>query len=464
MDFQKIRKNKEVIFVSLIIIIFLIAFIFRVFPIRAGHWWDETVYLQHAEIIFSDRSNYDELSFRPPLLPIILAGAFYLWHSPIFATVIVALLGILAPIFIYLIGKKIYGFNVGAIAGIITAFSPFLISNSNVILTDVPALSLLVMAFYLLLFQDNKICNILSGVFLSLAFLMKFTSILIAPVFLLFLIMHKASFKKYILIGGASLLTVLPYLIWAQVHLGNFFLPIIIGSAMVSDFNEPKWFYLFYNTIKYVFTLFVPAGLILLLVSYVTKFKAIKNRKYDTILMVWAFLFLAYLTLNPHKEPRYLMPVIAPLTLLASKGLDNFASLFKKSNKIIYTLTLLFVIFLLYQNFQIQSERNFQLLDFSQNDDIRASNFITSNFPNDTLIYTNYRWPVFAYYTGYNVTLLTPWNESFYSDYKKIMTSPGLIIASNWKEHEPSVIWLNENPDFTFVDSVGEVQIFKYIP
>jgi 4-amino-4-deoxy-L-arabinose transferase-like glycosyltransferase len=462
MDLQKIKHKKQIL-IFLIICIFFIAFVFRVFPLRTAYWWDETVYLQHAEIIFSDRDNFNEFMFRPPLLPIIFAGGFWVWHSPIFATIIVALLGVLAPIFIYLIGKKIYGFNVGIIAGIIAAFSPFLISNSNVILTDVPALSLLTVAFYLLLF-DNKTCNFLSGIFLSLAVLMKFTSILIIPVFLLFLILHKASFKKYLLIGLGFGATILPYLIWAQITLGNFLTPFIVGSAMVSDFNEPRWFYLFYNSIKNVFTFFVPAGLALLIISYITKFKSIKNKKYDLILLSWTFLFLAYLTNNPHKELRYLMPVIAPLTLLASKGLSDFVSLFKKSKKIIYVLTFFFIAFLLFQNMQYQADRNFKLLDSSENDDIRASTFIKNNFPQDTLIYTNYRWPVFAYYTGYDLTLLLPWDESFYSNYKKVMTKPGIVVASTRKEHEPSVVWLRQNKDFKFVEAIGEVQIFKYAP
>jgi hypothetical protein len=293
---------------------------------------------------------------------------------------------------------------------------------------------------------------------------MKFTSVLIIHVFLLFLVLHKASFKKYILIGGASLLTVLPYLIWAQIHLGNFLTPIIVGSSMVSDFNESRWFYFFYGSIKNVFTFFVPIGLGLLLFSYFKGFKNIKNKSYDLILLLWALLFLVYLTINPHKELRYLMPTIAPLILLASKGFNEFTFLFKKSKKIIYILIFLFIAFLLYQNFQVQSERNFKLFDFSENDDILASKFITSNFPNDTIIYTNYRWPVFAYYTGYNVTLLTPWNESFYYDYKKIMTKPGLVIASTWPEHAPLVFWLNITKGFIFVENVGEVQLFKYAP
>ena len=54
--FEKI--NKTHIKIGIIILILLLTFSMRLLPIRMAHWWDETVYLQHAEIMFSDRDNF----------------------------------------------------------------------------------------------------------------------------------------------------------------------------------------------------------------------------------------------------------------------------------------------------------------------------------------------------------------------------------------------------------------------
>ncbi len=77
---NKINKKKTASFL-IILFILIIAFFLRLLPIRIAHFWDETVYLQHAEIFFSGRTNFDdELSFRPPLLSIKLNFAFFIKH------------------------------------------------------------------------------------------------------------------------------------------------------------------------------------------------------------------------------------------------------------------------------------------------------------------------------------------------------------------------------------------------
>src|ERR1700754_3270976 len=83
--------------------IFMLAFLLRALPLQEYHGWDESIYLQHAENIAFGKSNYNEWGFRPPLLPIILAAAFRIWHSIYFADIIVALLSAALVIPLYFI-------------------------------------------------------------------------------------------------------------------------------------------------------------------------------------------------------------------------------------------------------------------------------------------------------------------------------------------------------------------------
>ena len=148
-----IKRNLYfIVFIFLILLVFLASLI----PIRLYHWWDETSYLQNAEVIFSERDNYDEFSFRPPLLSIIIALGFYIWHSTIFASILVAIICMAAPVFIFLAAKKMYGLQVGFIASLLLALTNFFIYNSNSIMTDIPALSLLSISFYLTLLNNRQ--------------------------------------------------------------------------------------------------------------------------------------------------------------------------------------------------------------------------------------------------------------------------------------------------------------------
>ena len=137
--------------------ILLTAFFLRLFPIRIAHFWDETAYLQHAEIFFLGVDNFNEFAFRPPFLPVLFFLSFFIFHSPISASILTALIGASGSLVIYLIGKKVFNEVTGIMSGLMFAFSPFIILNSNYLLTDVPAVIFGAVAFYLALFKENKL-------------------------------------------------------------------------------------------------------------------------------------------------------------------------------------------------------------------------------------------------------------------------------------------------------------------
>ena len=95
----------EIIFIAML---FVSSFIIRIYPIHYSHWWDECIYLQHAEIISGLRENtFNEFHLRPPLLPVILSAGFLVYESVFIASVIMSLFGAIGVLFVYLLAKKL---------------------------------------------------------------------------------------------------------------------------------------------------------------------------------------------------------------------------------------------------------------------------------------------------------------------------------------------------------------------
>ncbi|PIN90614.1 hypothetical protein COU57_03085 [Candidatus Pacearchaeota archaeon CG10_big_fil_rev_8_21_14_0_10_32_14] len=462
-----IKYNKIIDFVSknklkiiLFILVFLIAFYLRLFPIRISHWWDETVYLQHAEIFFSGRTNYNEFSFRPPLLSMLFFLVFFIKHHVFSASILVAFINTLAPVFIFLIGKKLYNFRAGVIAGLISAFAPFIIRNSNYLLTDASVITLMAISFYFALFNDKKSMLFLSGIFCSLAVLMKFTAILLFPILIFYFLINKISIKKILLFGVGAALVLTPYFIWMQISYGNFLIPFIKGPTFVLDKNESTYFYFF--KFSEAFTKLVVLGLILWLFNLFIQIKK-KNWNYikiDLVLILWTALFLWYITKTPHKELRYILPLTVPVILLASKGFSLFFEHVKKSYKIV-----LWIIFILYLGFLVYPRITYineiGIIDYTVSDEMIVANYILKEMNYTGVIYTNTRWPVLAYYTGLETIFLYPHNSKFYSEFQNSMKEPGLLIGM-FDYEEPQPLRLKNNPYFTHVKDIGGFFIYEY--
>jgi len=465
--------------ILLLVLIILLGIILRLWPIQVAHWWDETSYLQNAEVIFSGSSNYDEFQIRPPLLSLLIAGMFIFYHNTFSAGILTALLGSLGIFFIYLLSKRIYDEDVALIAAAIYSFSPVLVESGHWIMTEAPALSLLIGGIYFFIKSDfrNNYNLFLSALFIGLAILMRFTSIIIAGIFVLYALMNNRTFKfikERLLIWGVYILAVLaPYLIWVQVKYNFFLFTIIRANVVVSDYNEPFFFYFIS-----LFTYFPPlliAGLLLII------YKSFKKPKYSLIekfLIVWFFIYLLYITLTPHKEVRYMLPLLPPLIILTSYELRNLLrNLFSSKNKQHrhinkrnvffkqfgkYSLVVLILLISIY-SFQASFVRiNQPLINTHPTLEITIAEFIKSSNNTANLIYSNSEFPVLAYYTGLKVSPIYARNSDFYTFYENYMTEPGLFIYYKERSEEPPLEWLEENERFTFLKNIYTIYIYSY--
>ncbi len=469
MDFHKVNRKK----LAKILIgagIILLTFFFYLIPIRAAHFWDETVYLQNAETIFFGATNYNELSFRPPLLSIFYGLGFLIWHSAAFASIITAALAVLAPIFFFFIGKKLYGPKVGTVAALMIGFSPFIIQNANYLLTDVPVISFMAISFYLALFRERKGLLFLSGIFLSLSILMKFTAILLAPILLLYLIITKTKLKNILIFCSGGLLAMLPYLVWAQASFGNFLEPFIKGNSFVQGATQGLWFY--FASLPVAFTPLALIGFILFIIYSIRGLakRDFKFKKEELTFLAWIALIAAFLMYTPHKELRYILPISVPFILLASRGLFFIPEkMFKKNRaRISRILTCTVIIFmiasaLIYHAFF----SGFNFIDNSKSADMIASNYLTKDLGFNGTIYffVGDDWPVFAYYTGLKTELL-PWGtpDSFYKGDYSILKKNSALIINNQTESDPKISWMNNSTQFKFMGNSNQYYFYEYSP
>lgn len=72
-----IQRRRCMVESTFLIMLVACGFLVRLLPIARCHFWDETVYLQNAEVICCGKSNYSELDNRPPLLSLIFAATFF---------------------------------------------------------------------------------------------------------------------------------------------------------------------------------------------------------------------------------------------------------------------------------------------------------------------------------------------------------------------------------------------------
>ncbi len=323
------------------------AFLVRIWGISKDHFWDEMVYLQNAQVICCGKINYSELDFRPPLISLIFAGVFLLWHHIYAACIVTAFLNALGPLFLYLAGRLSVGRLPAAIAALLLAFSPFFVgvfpdgfasdATGNSLLTDSPALTLVLLAFWLLLRaldRESATRFAWAGLVLALSILMRFGTLPSVGMLFLLPLAAKRRWKALIACGAGFLVGLVPYLIWSRLNYGAFFSTLHDGWTHVEGTVESIFFYLRNSAV--IFTPVAMFGLVVAATSWLwRRFGASPSRPrfasafpsnlsplvLQTFLWLWLLTEFVFFSAMPHKEPRYILPLAPPFLLLAGSGL-----------------------------------------------------------------------------------------------------------------------------------------------
>ncbi|MBB5057299.1 4-amino-4-deoxy-L-arabinose transferase-like glycosyltransferase [Granulicella aggregans] len=460
------RVSLEPILLSLLV---GAAFLIRVWGVSRAHFWDEMVYLQNAQVICCGKSNYSELSYRPPLISLLFAGVFLIWHSVYAASIVTALVNALGSLFLYRAAKLAFGRTAAAISALLLAHSPFFVGvfpdgflsddTGNSLLTDSPALTLLVLALWLLLralAREKTLPFAWAGVVLGLAVLMRFGSLPSVGLLFLLPLAARSRWKALLVCVAGFLVAMVPYLVWSRVEFGGFFQTFRDGWANVEGPEGASF-------LRIAPVIFTPIALVGLAMAACwglwrgyrgLRFKTLHGASHaeaqpvliEAFLWMWLLVDFAFFGTMAHKEPRYVLPLAPPLLMLAGAGLALFRLLPRRSLRLgggVVVVALLMLTF-------VQSSKRFggRMIDLNVPEEMSASQFLQDSVPASTALYMNFNYPVFAYYTGFRIHEMPPAGADLYKAIKEIPAGGVFIVYRESEGGEPDLRWMDSNTRF----------------
>lgn len=308
---------ERLIYIAPVLLVILYAF----YQHTVGDSWDFIVYVLNAKFYF-DESIYFEI-LRPPLASLIIAffGGFFSWKVAEY--LFLALIPILFGVSVYFLATALK-FN--KIKFYLLSFTPFLVLRGSFEGTELLTLTLLNFFIYFILKDDIK-----SGILLALGFLARYNFLVFLP-----LIFFQKSFKKIIYSLLASLILVMPWLLYNFLNHGNFFFSIADQYANNLLFRK----YILDVGLQFSLTdFFVVLGIYLPLLVYGVFVRIKKWNKIDTI-FVYIFILTSLQYINiPLTNARYLFLITLPAMYFTYQAIDSIKN--KNRKKVLFITILL---------------------------------------------------------------------------------------------------------------------------
>jgi 4-amino-4-deoxy-L-arabinose transferase-like glycosyltransferase len=488
-------KNKFSLLIVSLILLAAAAFVVRVWGLTWFHSWDEMVYLQNAKVICCGKTNYSELDFRPPLLSILFAGVFLLWNHIYAASVLAAAINALAPLFLFLAGRRSVGALPAALASLLLAFGPFFVGvfpanfdsdiTGNGLLTDSPALTLVVLGLWLMLraLEAPKLSRFaLAGFACSMAILMRFGSIPSVGVLCLLPILSSRRWRAWTATAVGVLAGLGPYLLWSYYAYGGFFYTLQGGEKNVEGPAPPFTFYLVNAPVIFtwigVFGLLLAAAAALIHFLQGLRAKSMRPAGFGTFgsgsfafslsasprilkgfLWLWLLAGFLFFSCMPHKEPRYILPVAPAVLLLSGSGLALLCRLpgrFLRPAGALLLSAAMAVTFL-----PTASRFADPFFEPGRPEELEASTFLNATFSPATPLYMNFNYPAFAYFTNFQIHELPIGGPPLYQAIDEIPTGGILIAYRESESGDPKVEVLDRDPALEVVKAYSSLVIYR---
>lgn len=428
-----------------LIILLMVSLIIRIVLLFHAHevWWDASIYLGMGKALFSHYQIGIWEPLRPILWPLVLGSLWGLGLDPIFFGNIIQIILSLGIIYLtYLIARHYRNENEALIAAVIIAFTPIFLEFNFRLYTEIPSVFFGLLAVYLL--RKEKYAT--SGFLTGLSFLAKFPSGIAIVIQALF-----TEFKKIKNLILGFLIAIIPYLIYNYLRYNDAFLPIkegkyIIQYAGIWLFQQSWDFYLKEFLRQNIFYLFAILGLLLIF------------KKRTAIIPLTGLALLAYFSLEPHKEPRFMILFLPYFAIMAAHGLSKI--------KIKNLALIVAIVSLAFLAVNLKSELPFsnaetQFNNFGFNDTVNGE--VLTSTPMIRLAEKTKVTPI--YYMVFDTNLSNKWNRYIEKNNKNISyifidTCIGGTICPPWdnkcnkardylmntsKRLMPKHFYLNEN-------------------
>ncbi len=491
------RRRATTVYV-MVALALLLALLIRTLPLTYSHFWDETVFLQNARVILDGRDNYHELNYRPPLLPLLYACGFALWDHVYVANLVQGIVSTLTVVFVFLLVRPLFGVAAAVFSALLFAFTPYYVGASHQLLTDAPAVTLLLAAMWLFDKHGARYaCG--AGVMFALAIQTRFTALFLLLYFILEAVFSPRKTRQLTLLLVATVAAMTPYLIWAQLRLGSFYFPFAHARRIVTEWTAavPAGFY--WDALLQVFPLslwfFFAAGILLPVARWawrarngerLASWRAMTTlsdaHKRCTVLLLWGALFLLYMLSIPHKEVRYLLPLGIPVMIVAALGLSEIFHCCKRQAIALQWAGLLLGISVAAVDYAPSLQKLTQpwldptraepWVDRSTREAVQIGHYLREiSTPADTL-YAAHNFPVFAYYSQRRTVSLLEIQGNFDNAWRGVMNRPGFLVYylpsgiqethSTFPAFKPDRAFLDTTPEFRLLRVFSEALVYRY--
>lgn len=460
-------ENQKII--AALALIFAGSMALNALPVRTGsHYWDETVYLQNAEVVSGESpNNYNELDFRPPLLTLILAPLQTLENNLAASHLLLSFLSSASVVVLYLFSRELYSDPIALISSAGYALVPRLVMLGNDILID-PVLPLLwISCLYVFVRSRDRVHRFGAGAIAGICVLGKFTSLVLIPLLIGLEYLRsdhgpdprgleKSSVihlgRRAAVIGVGALTSLSPYLLWNVFEFGN---PIYTFQLALRSTGAPSGPWTYVTSAH----LLVPIGLVATsLVAAGLRSNEVESR--DLLVPgLTALAILLPMQLMSHKEPRYVLtasPFLAVcLSYITWKGSRKIGV---RKQKALAAAGVVISFLFLASLVRIQPSQPVSSYTTQLQEDAR---WASNNVPDGAEIQLSFNHPVMAYYSKKPVNRIRgPLNQSVSE------MEPGDIVY--YSEESPfsyiNTSYMGQTDEFERTRRTESTAFYTYLP
>jgi len=369
MDLKKqIKENRILILILLLALILRIIFVF-VSPVKI---WDETIYANLGYDLSKNISDYSfahngwsdfipsggdnfyawpKAGFRAPLLPYTLS-VFYMLNLGFLIPFLIPIMGVLSVFLAYVLGKKLFNKKAGLYSAVFLAIIPLHVDYSSKILTDAFVTFFILLSFIIFwkgYEEKNNICKVLFGFVIALALLARYTTLWILPCFLLYFLIRNKSLKflkdKYLFYAVmVFFITLIPWFIYGIFTYNNPIGAFIHGLKSAAYWGGVQPWYFFF---QYWWRFLSIIGFIFVFSLLHIFYKKEYMKKEIYFILAAIFFFLLIVILMPHKEDRFILPIVPLICIISGFFIDKI----KRYRREILAVILVVCLISLYLNF-----------------------------------------------------------------------------------------------------------------
>ncbi|MDR3575840.1 MAG: glycosyltransferase family 39 protein [Anaerolineaceae bacterium] len=331
--------NETVVSTSILVVALALGVFLRIWQLNAiGYNTDEAVYTGQAAAIAGvpDLKNLFPIFRAHPLLfQFTLSLLFHFGFQDLWGRLLAVLVGMGTVLMTYFTGKALYGKTAGALAALFVAFMPYQVIVSRQVLLDGPMAFFSTVTLYTLARYGNtqrREWLYASGAAMGLTFLSKETGILMLGAIYTFLALARELRLRIIDIIIAAVIMVVviaPFPISLSLaggsHSGQQYL-------IWQLFRRPNHDWSFYLT-----TLPPVIGFLTLIAAAASLWLLRKQRSWqEKLLLTWIIVPFAFFELWPVKGFQYLLPISAPVAILAARLIAHWAPVIVTKTRTIY--------------------------------------------------------------------------------------------------------------------------------